>query len=40
MNRLQSRADEMAPTMRFLVSVCAGKGYKDSVKPVLNRLSR
>ena len=40
MNRLQSRVDEMAPTMRFLASVCAGKCYKDSVKPVLNRLSR
>ena len=40
MNRLQSRADEMAPTMRFLASVCASKRYKDSVKPVLDRLSR
>ena len=40
MNRLQSRADEMVPTMRFLASVCASKRYKDSVKPVLNRLSK
>lgn len=40
MKRLQSRADEMAPTMRFLASVCASIRYKDSVKPVLNRLSR
>ena len=39
-NRLQSRADEMAPTMRFLDSVCASKRYKDSVKPVLDRLSK
>lgn len=38
--RLQSRADEMAPTMRFLASVCASKRYKDSVKTVLDRLSR
>lgn len=38
--RLKSRADEMAPTMRFLASVCASKRYKDSVKPVLDRLSR
>ena len=40
MNRLKSRADEMAPTMRFLASVCASKRYKDSVKPVLDGLSR
>ena len=40
MNRLKSRADEMAPTMRFLASVCASKRYKDGVKPVLDRLSR
>lgn len=38
--RLQSRADEMDPTMRFLASVCSSKRYKDSVKPVLNRLSK
>lgn len=40
MNRLQSRADEMAPTMRFLASVCASKRYKDSIKPVLDGLSK
>lgn len=39
MKRLQSRADEMAPTMRFLASVCTSKRYKDSVKPVLDRLA-
>lgn len=38
MKRLQSRADEMAPTMRFLVTVCASKQYKDKMKPALNRL--
>lgn len=39
MKRLKSRADEMAPTMRFLVSVCVNIRYKDMVKPVLDRLS-
>lgn len=39
MKRLQSRADEMAHTMRFLASVCTSKRYKDSVKPVLDRLA-
>lgn len=36
--RLQSRADEMTPTMRFLVSVCVNDKYKESMKPALKRL--
>ena len=40
MKRLQSRADEMAPTMRFLVTVCASSQYKDKMKPALDRLSK
>lgn len=39
MKRLQSRANEMAPTMRFLVSVCVSETYKDKMKPALDRLS-
>lgn len=39
MKRLKLRADEMTPTMRFLVSVCVNSRYKDTVKPVLDRLS-
>lgn len=39
MKRLQSRTDEMAPTMRFLVSVCTSKRYKESVRPILDRLA-
>ena len=39
MKRLQSRADEMAPTMRFLVSVCTSKRYNESVRPILDRLA-
>ena len=39
MSRLQSRADEMAPTMRFLVTVCASSQYKDKMKPALDRLA-
>ena len=38
MKRLRSRADEMAPTMKFLVSVCSSKRYKEEMKPVLDRL--
>lgn len=36
---LQSKADEMAPTMRFLVTVCASSQYKDKMKPALDRLT-
>lgn len=39
MKRLQSRADEMSPTMRFLVSVCVSSQYKDKMKPALDRLA-
>lgn len=39
MRRLQVKADEMAPTMRFLVSVCVSERYKESMKPVLDRLA-
>ena len=39
MERLQKRADEMAPTMRFLVTVCASSQYKDEMKPALDRLA-
>lgn len=40
MKRLQSRADEMVPTMRFLVTVCASSQYKDKMKPALGRLAK
>lgn len=40
MKRLRSRADEMAPTMRFFVSVCVSEQYKDNMRPALDRLSR
>ncbi len=39
MKRLRSRADEMAPTMKFLVSVCSSERYKDDMKPVIDRLA-
>ncbi len=39
MKRLRSRANEMAPTMGFLATVCADKQYKDSMKPILDRLT-
>lgn len=38
MERLQSRAEDMSPTMRFLVTVCADSQYKDKMKPALCRL--
>lgn len=37
--RLLSRADEMAPTMSFFVSVCASGRYKKDIQPLLDRLS-
>ena len=40
MVNLQKRADEMAPTMRFLVMVCASTQYKDKMRPALNRLAQ
>ncbi len=39
MKRLHSRADEMAPTMKFLVSVCSMKQYTKDMRPVLDRLT-
>lgn len=39
MKKLQKRADEMAPTMRFLVTVCASSQYKDKMKPAFDRLA-
>lgn len=39
MSCLQSRADEMASTMRFLVTVCASSQYKDKMKPALDRFA-
>ena len=39
MKRLKSRADEMASTMRFFVTVCASKQYKGKMKPALDRLT-
>ncbi|MEE1125424.1 MAG: TetR/AcrR family transcriptional regulator [Acutalibacteraceae bacterium] len=39
LKQIQSCADEMAPTMRFLVSVCVSETYREKIKPVLNRLS-
>ena len=40
MKQLQSKADEMAPTMRFLVTVCASSQYKEQMRPALGRLTR
>ena len=39
MHHLQQHADQMAPTMRFLVSVCTNTRYMKDVKPVLDRLA-
>lgn len=39
MKQLQVCVDEMAPTMRFLVSVCTSDRYRESVKPLLARLA-
>ncbi len=39
MKNLQDKADEMAPTMRFLVTVCASSQYKDKMRPALDRLA-
>lgn len=38
--KLKAEADNMAPTMKFLVSVCSSKRYREKVKPVLDRLSK
>lgn len=36
---LEELADELSPTMRFLVSVCVSKEYGEEVKPALKRLA-
>jgi AcrR family transcriptional regulator len=38
--RLQSRALDMAPMMKFFVSVCTEKRYAEGIKPVLERLGK
>lgn len=40
MKRLQTKAEEMAPTMKFLVSVCTSKRYQEKMKPVLSGLAK
>lgn len=40
MKRLESRADEMAPTMRFLVAVSGSKRYKEKMKPVIEGMHK
>lgn len=39
MQWLQVKAKEMAPTMRFIVSVCINERYKEDMKPVVERLA-
>lgn len=39
MKRLQHNAEQMAPTMRFLATVCASEQYRNKMKPVLKRLT-
>lgn len=39
LERLYNRADEMAPTMKYLAQVCSTPKYHEQMKPVLNRLS-
>ena len=38
MENLLNRANTMAPTMQFLVSVCVSEQYKEGMQPVLDRL--
>lgn len=40
MKRLCLRADEMAPTMRFLAAVTGSKRYHDAMKPISEGMSR
>lgn len=40
MDHLGSLADQLSPTMRFLVSVCVSKQYGEQIKPYLVQLSR
>lgn len=39
LKRLYARADEMAPTMKYLAQVCATPKYHEQMIPALNRLS-
>ena len=39
MDRLGALADQMSPTMRFLVSVCVSREYGEKVKFALSRLA-
>ncbi len=40
MSRLLSRAEEMAPVMKFVVTVCSDKQYEELTKPILDSLGR
>lgn len=40
MNHLGAMAQELAPVMRFLVSVCASQEYGDKIKPSLVKLAK
>lgn len=40
MKRLRSRADEMAPTMRFLATVSGSKRYHDGMKPISEGMAK
>lgn len=39
MDHLGSLADQLSPTMRFLVSICVSQEYGDKVKPYLVQLA-
>ncbi len=39
MKQLQTRADEMAPMMRFLAAANGSKRYHDALKPVTERMA-
>ncbi len=40
MNKLLSRAEAMAPVMKFVVTVCADKQYEEKTKPILDSLGK
>lgn len=40
MEKIRAKADKSAPTMRFFVSVCVNDRYKESVLPILDRLTQ
>lgn len=39
MRLLEEKAEEMAPTMRFLTSVCSSETYRRAVRPVLDQMA-